>query len=156
LTIQGANLRGEEVGGVAEDGDDVVASVDADVGDERLDEPFAFLVAAGGEDVAELGGAGVQFVGRGCLFDGCLEQVGEFCSSVAELGDRRPKGADSFAALVLRQRAVLEGGEVAVDGAFGFGEVGVEGGEFGFPLCVQFLCRVEVLVMAWVNSLEPS
>ncbi|TNC22074.1 hypothetical protein [Amycolatopsis alkalitolerans] len=100
--------------------------------DEGLYDAAEGFVAASvgcGFDVRAQGfqGAGVGHFRRG----GLVDQQSEFVAASALFGELGSKFLDSRRAGFLVHRAVLERGEVAVDGVLVLGDVAFDGGEFG-------------------------
>jgi hypothetical protein len=102
---------------------------DLDLVDECFDEGFALKVGADFDDRIDV----VCDLAEGCAWghDGfVVDLCGEFGVAAAELLLLGAEGGESGGEGFFVEGSALEGGQVAVDGLVGLGEVGLDGGEF--------------------------
>jgi hypothetical protein len=106
------------------------AALDLDLGDVGFDDRFALAWGAVLQDVGELAAQAVDRLRAGQGGQVIAELV-EFVLAGAELVELAGQVLDAVAAGAFVEGAVLECGEVAVDGRLGGGDFYADGVEFG-------------------------
>ncbi|MEU6582132.1 hypothetical protein [Nocardia sp. NPDC046763] len=99
------------------------------MGDQGFDQRLGLGVVAAGDDLDDVVGDPVQDCGRGRAGN-AGERFGELIAAGEELRCLGAQFGQSAADEFGFEGAVLERGQVAVDGLLGFGELGCDGGQF--------------------------
>ncbi|MCI0688696.1 MAG: hypothetical protein L0Y54_15890 [Sporichthyaceae bacterium] len=107
----------------------MIASGDADLVDEGLDQGLLRRRFAGGDRFLDPSAEGVE-LGLGRCLQRLVDHLGELCGPVPQLTGGVGEVTHSRAADSLGEIPGFEGPQVAVDGGFGLGQLGSDGVAF--------------------------
>jgi hypothetical protein len=124
--------------GDAEDRNEPVGCGDDHLGDECFDQCLGLVVSAAGDDLGDVVGDLGEGGGLGCG-GFVVEGAGQFVTVGTELCGLGPKRDEPAGDEIFVHGAAFECGQVAVDGLPGFGQIGLDGSEFGAPVGVRGL-----------------